>query len=261
MPVTTESIDVQAYRQRGYVAGLPVLNKAEVERAQQLFRRLSELVPAGASTMAIDWWHQLDRELFDLCMHPNILDYVEQIVGPDFYLWGSQFFAKEPHSGSTVPWHQDAFYWPLKPHKAVTVWLAVEDSFAENGAMMVVPGTHTRQMSHRGASSGDAVLDVETCDDQFDPSEAVTLAMTAGECSMHDDNIVHGSRRNDSDRVRCGLTIRFSAGDSECDTSVWPFFKAYWARGVDRWGHNPIGEPPKGVMTEFQSVTPRTGQR
>ena len=261
MQVTSESVDVSSYRKRGYVAPLPVLTDAEVTRAQQLYRRLATLVPEGDSTLAIDWWHQLDRELYELCMHPNILDYVEQIVGPDFYLWGSQFFAKEPHSGSTVPWHQDAFYWPLNPHKAVTVWLAVEDSFAENGAMMVVPGTHTRRMKHRDTSSGTDVLDVETCDDEFNLNDAVTLAMRAGECSMHDDNIVHGSRRNDSDRVRCGLTIRFSAGESKCDTSTWPFFKAYWARGVDRWKHNPIGVSPKSIMTEFQSVTPRTGQR
>ena len=57
---------------------------------------------------------------------------------------GGQFFHKEPHSGSIVPWHQDAQYWPLKPANAVTVWLAVYDTDIENGAMKVVSGSHKK---------------------------------------------------------------------------------------------------------------------
>ena len=53
---------------------------------------------------------------------------------------GGQFFHKEPHSGSIVPWHQDAQYWPLKPANAVNTWLAVYDTDKENGAMKVVSG-------------------------------------------------------------------------------------------------------------------------
>ena len=67
---------------------------------------------------------------------------LNQFLGPDFFLWGTQFFSKEPGDGKTTPWHQDAFYWPLSPHKAVTVWLAFSDSDEGNGAMMVVPGSH-----------------------------------------------------------------------------------------------------------------------
>ena len=74
--------------------------------------------------------------------------------------------------------------------------------------------------------------------------------MAAGEMSMHDDRIVHGSEPNRSDRLRCGLTIRYSAGEVKCDTSVWPQFRAYWMRGSDRWRHNPAGTPPAGAMTE-----------
>ena len=259
--ITTEAIDVAAYQRQGFIGPLPVLTDEEVGRAQKLYERLQALVPAGQSTMAIDWWHQLDRELYELCTHPRILDYVEQIVGSDFYLWGSQFFAKEPGADTTVPWHQDAFYWPIQPHRAVTVWLAVNDSFPENGAMKVIPGSHTKRMSHKPSTRNSDVLDVQADDQEFSEADAVHLCMKAGECSLHDDNIVHGSSGNTSNVRRCGLTIRYSAGEAKCDVSVWPFFKAYWVRGVDRWQHNPLGDPPQDLLTEFRSVTPRTGQR
>lgn len=48
----------------------------------------------------------------------------EGILSPDFYLWASDFFAKEPHTHPTVGWRQDANYWPMTPHNSVTVWLA-----------------------------------------------------------------------------------------------------------------------------------------
>lgn len=261
MTRTIVDIDVAEYRRAGFVAPLPVLSAEEVDRAQQLYDRLQSLVPAGQSTMAIDWWHQLDRELYELCTHPRILDYAEQIIGPDFYLWGSQFFAKEPGADSTVPWHQDAYYWPIEPHRAVTVWLAVNDSFPENGAMKVIPGSHKKKMTHKPTARSSDVLDVQVDAPDLCADDAVHLTLQAGECSLHDDNIVHGSDGNASSVRRCGLTIRFSAGESKCDTSVWPFFKAYWARGEDRWNHNPIGKPPESLLTEYRSVTPRTGQR
>ena len=74
---------------------------------------------------------------------PEILNYVEDILGPDFVLWGGQFFLKEPNDGSIVPWHQDIQYWPLKPAKAVTVWLALYDTNEENGAMKIVKAVIT----------------------------------------------------------------------------------------------------------------------
>ena len=101
---------------------------------------LLALLRPGESSKEIREWHESSRFLYDICMHPTILDYVEDLLGPDFYLWGSNFFIKEPRSLSTVGWHQDAYYWPLDPHESLTVWLAFDDSTVENGAMTVVPG-------------------------------------------------------------------------------------------------------------------------
>ena len=39
-------------------------------------------------------------------LNPSILDYVEDLIGPNFVLWGGQFFLKD--FDAIVPWHQDA---------------------------------------------------------------------------------------------------------------------------------------------------------
>jgi non-heme Fe2+,alpha-ketoglutarate-dependent halogenase len=249
-------LDLDLYRRQGFFTGLPVFSEAETPALLKLYWRLRAFLPPGMSTQQMDWWHGLDRELWEICAHPRILDYVEAILGPDFYLWGTQFFSKDPGDGKTTPWHQDAFYWPLSPHKAVTVWLAFTDSDEENGAMRVIPGTHrVGRLQHVHSASASDVLDMELAPGTFRKTDAVPLILKAGQISLHDDNIVHGSAANRSTRLRCGLTMRYSAGEVKCDLSVWPFFKAYWLRGVDRWQHNPVGTPPTALMTEYVQVT------
>jgi hypothetical protein len=115
---------VRQYHERGFLCPLPVVPVAETGRLERLFQRLRVLLPAGASTQQMDWWHVFDRELHELCTDAAILDRVESLLGSDFYLWGTQFFAKDPGDGKLTPWHQDAFYWPLHPHRSVTAWLA-----------------------------------------------------------------------------------------------------------------------------------------
>ncbi len=249
------NIDLELYHRQGFLAGFRIFEEEECQPLLKLYWRLRKLLPRGMSTQEMDWWHATDKELWELCNHPKILDYVESILGPDFYLWGTQFFSKEPGDGKTTPWHQDAFYWPLSPHKAVTVWLAFADSDEGNGAMMVVPGSHRAgKLKYRKTTQDSDVLDMVLEHGEFRESDAVPLILKAGQISLHDDNIIHGSAPNHSERLRCGLTMRYSAGEVRGDLSVWPFFKAFWVRGVDRWKHNPVGVPPKGEMTHYLQV-------
>ena len=248
-------IDLELYHRQGYLAGFQIFEENQCSRFLELYWRLRKLLPSGMSTQEMDWWHATDNELWELCKHPKILDYVESILGPDFFLWGTQFFSKEPGDGKTTPWHQDAFYWPLFPHKAVTVWLAFSDSDEGNGAMMVVPGSHRAgKLKYRKTTQDSDVLDMVLEHGEFRESDAVPLILKGGQVSLHDDNIIHGSAPNHSERLRCGLTMRYSAGEVRCDLSVWPFFKSFWVRGVDRWEHNPVGVPPEGEMTHYIQV-------
>jgi non-haem Fe2+, alpha-ketoglutarate-dependent halogenase len=238
---------VEHYRREGYLKGLPVFSPEEVRRLQEEFPRLAALLPPGKNINFVNWWHKRNRFLYDLCMDPRLLDPVEDLLGPDFFLWGSQFFVKAPGDQRVTPWHQDAQYWPLSPLRAVTVFIAFTDCDQENGCLRVVPGTH-RGPGLRHHVSGDAryVLPQEIDPGQFDPATAVDLELRAGEISLHHDGLVHGSEANRSDRWRIGFTMRFSSTDVRCDLAVWPTFQAFMARGEDRYRLNPPGVPPTG---------------
>lgn len=233
------------YNKNGYIIDLaPVYSEDEMQQLNRERQELTKLLEPGEKMMEIREWHMSSTWLYDICTHPQILAYVEGILGPNFYLWGSQFFAKAPGSSDTVAWHQDAYYWPLHPHNTVTVWLAFTDVDEENGAMEVIPGSHNAGLIKHRSISGDSVLALELEQGTFNAAEAKSLKLKAGQVSLHDDAIVHGSPANYSDRWRIGLTIRYSGTNVKCDLSKAPRFQSYLVNGTDEFFHNPQGVPP-----------------
>jgi non-heme Fe2+,alpha-ketoglutarate-dependent halogenase len=235
------------YEDNGYLIGLPqIFNGKEVVELKAGLEALLGLLRPGEDSKEIREWHETSRFLYDICMNETILDCVEDLLGPDYYLWASNFFIKEPYTRETVGWHQDAYYWPLHPHNTVTVWIAFEDSDEDNGAMKVIPGSHKAGLlKHQRATETDSVLTLVCETGQFSEDSAVSLTLKAGEISIHDDAIVHGSPANPSGRRRVGLTARYSSTDVKCDLSINPHFKTYLCRGVDTYRHNPVGTVPE----------------
>jgi non-haem Fe2+, alpha-ketoglutarate-dependent halogenase len=244
----------QFYQGNGYLIGLPpVFDSDQVRELNVGLNELLKLLRPGEDAKDIREWHETSRFLYDICMNETILDYVEDILGPDFYLWGSNFFIKPPLSTSTVGWHQDTYYWPLEPKISATVWVAFEDVDEQNAAMQVIPGSHMAGLlKHSRSTATDSVLTLECEQGQFREDSAVSLNLRAGQVSIHDDKLVHGSPANRSDRRRAGLTIRYSSTVVKCDTSINPHFKSYLCRGVDNYKHNPIGKVPSRIYGRLE---------
>ena len=245
----------QQYSEQGYVKNLPVFSDDGALELQGLFEELSSRLPSDVDINKTNMWHKASKKFHDLCRTPEILDYVEDILGPNFVQWGGQFFHKEPQSGSVVPWHQDAQYWPLEPANAVTVWLAVYDSDEENGAMKVVSGSHKKGANgfkHHTNDASHLVLDQEVSEDQIDKDKIVYMNLKAGEISLHNDALLHGSDPNNSNRKRCGITMRFSPTNVKGDLNEWPFFETQLARGEDTFKLNPIAQIPRGEATPIK---------
>jgi ectoine hydroxylase-related dioxygenase (phytanoyl-CoA dioxygenase family) len=150
-----------------------------------------------------------------------------------------------------VPWHQDGHYWPIQPLATCTVWVAIDDSTTENGCMRVIPGSHRRGLlPHAKAPRERVVLDLETDPTAFDASTARDVVLEAGQMSMHDVYLIHGSRPNTSPRRRAGVAVRFMPATSRFDRTVPPMTKygqatidfskrpIWLVRGVDRAGND-----------------------
>ncbi|MFC6549416.1 phytanoyl-CoA dioxygenase family protein [Cohnella cellulosilytica] len=234
--------EVDAYGEQGYTLyKKPVFSKEKMDKLRGIFE--DHLAEKGDKLSdELDTPHFRDKRLLEFLLADEVLDLVEPIIGPNIMLWSSHFICKDPYVGRATPWHEDSAYWNGrfdKYDKIVTVWLAIDRSFKENGCMRVIPGTH-----HNGFSQYENVdMSVNTFHAQIkdiDESKAVYFELEPGECSLHDSRIIHGAAANTSPYRRCGYTMRFIS----TDTKVIPEKNENWeiilARGVDLAGNTYV---------------------
>jgi non-heme Fe2+,alpha-ketoglutarate-dependent halogenase len=240
---------VQRYRENGYLSPVRVLSTNEAAEIRMRIEAFEDAAGPLAGKLR-QKSHLLFTWLNDLIRHERILDAVEDIIGPDILCWGTSFFIKEPRNPSFVSWHQDSTYWGLEPPDIVTAWIAISDSTLENGAMRVVPGSHTMaQVPHRDTFRAENLLSrgQEVMVD-VDAAKADTLVLRAGEMSLHHVRLIHGSDPNPSDQRRIGFAIRYLptyvrqvAGSHDWATLV---------RGVDRHGNFELEQRPESDMSD-----------
>jgi len=242
-PQMLTQAQIAAFNRDGYVKGLRVFSTAEITEQRRYFDDLlAQVVAKGGNSYSISTAHLTYGKVYDLLTHPGIVAYVKDILGENVVGWGSHYFCKMPHDGKRVSWHQDASFWPMTPSKTVTVWLAIDDADVENACMRFVPGSHHHGhlTYHLSEETENNVLNqtVKNAEQFGDPVDDV---LQAGEISLHTDLLLHGSEANDSDRRRCGLTLRYCAAEVRA-------YMDWNGKGVIVSGSDPSGHwanPPR----------------
>ena len=162
-----------------------------------------------------------DIRFVDMAREPDLLDILEQLIGPDIALWTAGMFGKPAGNGKATPWHQDGEYWPIRPLATATVWVALDASTPENGCLRVISGSHkaSRLFPHH-PRDGDLTQHQEIDADAYDRSRAADIVLEAGQVSIHDVYLIHGSEPNRSDKRRAGVTYRYMPARCHFDRAL-----------------------------------------
>jgi ectoine hydroxylase-related dioxygenase (phytanoyl-CoA dioxygenase family) len=256
--------EVRHYRERGYLVPSFGLPAPQVDSLRDALDRLlhdnpgvrpeklvsAHLVRRGGR--ANDEGVRGQADFLALARNQQILDAVEQLIGPDIILWGCHVFCKPAGDGHETPWHQDGHYWPIRPLATCTVWVALDESHIENGCLRVIPGSHLARTSHPHLHEDrqDLALQQRLPETSFDAASAVDLQLQPGQMSMHDVYMIHGANSNRSPKRRAGVALRYMPGTSVFERQLDPVAgrsgvpvafatRPLWLlRGRDRTGRN-----------------------
>ena len=130
-----------------------------------------------------------DDELFSYCCLPEIVQYVNSIIGPNVVAMHTMLINKPPDTGSLTsrhPLHQDLYYFPFRPaDKIVCAWTAMEKITRQNGCLVVVPGTHKGELLKHSYPNWEKVNKMYYGIQDYDVKNAnlVHLEMEKGESS------------------------------------------------------------------------------
>ncbi len=203
----------QAYHTDGYVIARQVLDPVP---ADEMVHHVEWLCGKHPDTPPERLGHGLlvdDPFMWRLAGDDRILDMASQFIGNNIALFAAHYIAKPPRTGKAVQWHQDGSYWPLEPMDVVTLWVAATPSTVENGCMRVLPGTQNSTLIAKSdledLDRDKFVLGRGMRSEDIDDSQAIDIELDAGDVSIHNPNIIHGSNANSSDKWRIGLTLRY----------------------------------------------------
>jgi ectoine hydroxylase-related dioxygenase (phytanoyl-CoA dioxygenase family) len=148
--------------------------------------------------------------LVDYLRSDVMLEFCKALVGPDAYLFIELFILKLPHNRVPFGWHQDHGYVDAYGYghypPNLSVWTALDDVTAENGALEVISFTSRRFDAvppHHQDEHGNFVAD-------FGSVPGRVLAVPAGSLVVMSGLLPHRSALNATDKIRRAYLCQFS---------------------------------------------------
>jgi len=236
MKLTDEQ--VAFYHEHGYVAGIRILDDAQIGQLREELAPLFQPDHAGR-----ELWYEYhsnestnpDHVLFhalgawritpgfhDILWAPLLTMPASQLLGGRVRFWHDQLFCKPAHHGGVVAWHQDYSYWTrTKPLGHLTCWIGLDDSRCDNGCLQYIPGSHRWDLLPITGLAGnmEAIREVLTGEQWDRFRRPVAIELRAGECAFHHPLLIHGSYENKTDRPRRAVVVNMFRDGTRSDSS------------------------------------------
>ncbi len=144
-------------------------------------------------------------QLLEKPIHIRTLQIAKYLLGDDIALDFDMLINKAPHTNTITPWHQDAAYWIDMPDKrAVSCWVAIDESTKANGCMWYTPKSHLQPtLKHKQTGNKGALK----CDGS--EHNSIYAELKPGSCVFHHGNTLHYSRGNSTSSNRRALITNF----------------------------------------------------
>lgn len=222
---------VQRYREQGWLVVEDVLAAGQLATLRSAMARLLEgarrvtthtdcydLEPDHTTdaprVRRIKTPDKFDPAFAELAREPRLVAILQALLGTQSVrLQGSKLNMKAPGGGAAVEWHQDWAFYPATNDDILAVGVMLDDCTVENGAMLMLPGTHTGPVYDHHAD-GYFCGAIDPTASGIDFSRAAPVTGRAGSMSFHHVRTVHGSAQNLSDRPRALLLYEFTAADA-----------------------------------------------
>lgn len=199
---------IASFHRDGFVSPVDIFPEDEALRLRTELETAEAKWPEAFEGASRNNAHLNLKCLDEIVHNTDLVDAIEDLIGPDILNYGTVLFIKEPHDPGFVSWHQDGRYMGLEPHVGVTAWVALSPSNAKSGCMQMIPGSHGEIRHHDDTFGEQNILTRGQEVKDVDESKAVSLVLRPGQASIHNMQVIHSSQPNQSDDRRIGFVIQ-----------------------------------------------------
>ncbi len=242
------SNQLKQYHEEGYIAPINALSEEDALAAKNEIELIEKEMPNEIDKSGRYNVHLISPKLDMIVHNSKILDVVESIIGKNILVCSSTLFIKNPNEEGFVSYHQDAKYIGLEPHNWVTAWVAITDSFEENGCMKMWPKSHLDIKDHNEKFDKGNLLTRGQTVENVPEDETKLVELKAGQVSLHHPRIVHGSGINKSNHRRIGFVIQSYIGTNV--KQILGKNSVQIARGKDNFNFHEVIDRTEGLMNK-----------
>jgi len=162
----------------------------------------------------------------DICLQSDLPGIAQALfAAKKINLLYDQLFVKEASMSQRTRWHNDQLYWPIRGLQVLSIWIALDETTAENGRVEFIRGSHlwnrwfqpevfgkTNAVStYERNPDYEDIPDIEANRDNYD---IVSWNLSPGDVYVFHGMTVHGAGGNlTSTRRRRGYTVRYTGDD------------------------------------------------
>lgn len=158
-----------------------------------------------------------------LACDPRLVNITKSLIGDNIQLQHSKFAIKPPgQNKGTVNWHQDFAFFPHTNDSLIAVTVALTEATIENGAMIMIQGSHRQGLLNHQHSDGKFA---EECLNEPILNEENLynlIKLAPGSIAIHHCLTVHCSHDNYTNLPRYMLVFEYRAGDAyQLADGIW----------------------------------------
>jgi hypothetical protein len=197
--VRDNALNTQLFKD-GYIV-IPFLEEQEIGKLRDIYHEYhadDHIVGLYVSAHAKSWDEMIE-------ISNKMQGIVEPAIDRNFenvQKIGGSFIVKAPDAQNILHPHQDWSIVDEDIHRSFTIWIALQDTDDENGAMYVLPGSHEWVRGYRHVTIPSVYGKIYDLTWQY----MHPVHLKAGEAIVFDHALVHASKPNISNTLRIAAT-------------------------------------------------------
>ena len=156
------------------------------------------------------------KGLGDFVLGDSMKAFLQPFIGDTPHLFNEQFVVKSARTGASFGWHQDGGYIPFAHRPYLTVWIALDDTTTENGAVFVLPRRPEESDQPNKHWWNEAEKEYVGYDG---PDPGIPAEVPAGSVVVFSSLTLHRSSPNTTAKSRRGYVVQYS-GEPIIDPST-----------------------------------------
>ena len=126
----------------------------------------------------------------------------------------NSIMTKMPHLSTPTAWHQDRRYWRYSDDNLVSIWLALDDEYSQNGVLEFIPGSHKMQFSPEQFDEKEYFLEEYEANKEIIENK-VSTDLKKGDVVLFHSLLLHRANKNSTDKPKISFVYTVKGAKTE----------------------------------------------